>query len=177
MLYPEDSQEWTPWLPVTPAGPHWLWLHPGRAWSRGHAGRPWPLLMASRRLSVLACTDTLKLLGPCYFAYSCASPLPLRWLGPEPISSWSLQAKQEHFPPNSFVLEDKRTEGLYKAQKQMSFTVYNFHPQFAGPFGCHRWSDLTPCFVLFFKPSGILFLACPLEIYFLEKCLVELWYW
>ena len=124
MLYPEDSQEWTPWLPVTPAGPHWLWLHPGRAWSRGHAGRPWPLLMASRRLSVLACTDTLKLLGPCYFAYSCSSPLPLRWLGPEPISSWSLQAKQEHFPPNSFVLEDKRTEGLYKAQKQMSFTEF-----------------------------------------------------
>ena len=97
------------------------WLNHGRTPCGDHIDRAQPLLMTLWPLSVLTCTDTLKLLGPCYFIYSCAFPLPLSWLGCDqsPVAHFR---QQGHFPPNNSVLEDKRTEGLYKAQKQMSFT-------------------------------------------------------
>ena len=123
MLYPEDSQEWTPWLPVTPAGPHWLWPHPGRARSGGHAGRPRPLLRASRLLSVVLHRHS-ETVGPPLFRLQLCFPTSSKMIGAWTNLQWITSGKQEHFPPNSFVLEDKRTEGLYKAQKQMSFTEF-----------------------------------------------------
>ena len=81
--------------------------------------------------------------------------------------------QQEHFPPNNFVLEDKRTEGLYKAQKQMSFIEFTIltHSLQAPLVATDEGVILLRLFIIiFFSNLQVFFLVCHLAIYFL-KCL------
>ena len=76
-----------------------------------------------RDSSPWSCTDS-ETVGPPLFRLQLCFPTSSKMIGAWTNLQWITSGKQEHFPPNSFVLEDKRTEGLYKAQKQMSFTEF-----------------------------------------------------
>lgn len=131
------------------------WTTQGKVWMLA----PDPRLWLFEWLSVLVCAHTLTHQGPgCKVCCRASCPLKRRRHEKNLLLLTSGNPIRA-FPQSHFILEVRRTEGLHKAYKQMSFTAFRILIQTGvKPICRFLWlshTEASPYRWFLFKPLGI----------------------